>query len=316
VALVGPPVETARTCLGTVAQPAITERTLSANGLSFELLECGAGDRLALCLHGFPSHPICWREQLPALAALGFRAWAPALRGYGKSSRPLGAANYTVDKLLGDVAAIIDASGARSVVLIGHDWGGLLAWFFAARHMRPLDGLIVLNAPHPACARVAYRRWKQMRKGWYILAFQIPWLPDLILGANRAWAVGRLMIAAGGRKKIFPDRTIDFYRGSAAGKGAVTAMLNWYRGMMRGGVPPELAGKFPIIETPTLVIWGDADVALDFSSIADAKKYVPDLTMHRLPGISHWVQEEVPDQVNTLIGEFLRHRVGTGFSPR
>ncbi|HEX4507271.1 MAG TPA: alpha/beta hydrolase [Alphaproteobacteria bacterium] len=287
------------------AKPAITERTIAAGGLSFELLEAGEGDRLALCLHGFPSHPMCWREQLPALAALGFRAWAPALRGYGKTTRPVGAANYTVATLLGDVAALIDASGATSVVLIAHDWGGLLAWFFAARRIRPLDGLIILNAPHPACAAVAYRKWKQMRKGWYIMAFQIPWLPDLILSANRAWAIGRLMVAAGGGKKIFPAGIIDFYRNNAAGKGAVTAMLNWYRGMMRGGVPTELAGKFPTIETRTLVIWGDADVALDFSSIADAGKYATDLTLHRLPGVSHWVQEEVPDQVNALIGEFL-----------
>jgi pimeloyl-ACP methyl ester carboxylesterase len=93
-------------------------------------------------------------------------------------------------------------------------------------------------------------------------------------------------------------------------------MLNWYRGMMRGGVPPEVSGTFPTIETPTLVIWGDDDVALDFSSIADAGKYVSDLTLHRLPGVSHWVQEEAPDQVNALIGEFIDQRVGTGFSPR
>jgi pimeloyl-ACP methyl ester carboxylesterase len=299
-----------------VTEAAISERTISANGLSFELLECGAGDRLALCLHGFPSHPVCWRRQMPALAALGYRVWAPALRGYGRTTRPVGAANYTVKALLGDVAAIIDASGAKSVLLIAHDWGGLLAWFFAARRIRALDGLIVLNAPHPACAAIAYRKWKQMRKGWYIMAFQIPALPDLILSANRAWAIGRLMVSVGGGKAIFSAAEIDFYRDNAAGKGAVTAMLNWYRGMMRGGVPPELAGKFPTIETPTLVIWGDADVALDFSSIADAGKYISNLTMHRLPGVSHWVQEEAPDRVNALIGEFVAQRVGTGVSPR
>lgn len=299
-----------------MARPAIVERTLSANGLSFELFECGAGDRLALCLHGFPSHPICWREQLPVLADLGYRAWAPSLRGYGKTSRPAGAASYTVEKLLADIAAIVDASGAKSVTLIAHDWGGLLAWFFAARRIRPLDRLIILNAPHPACAAVAYRRWPQMRKGWYILAFQIPWLPDLILSAHRAWMIGWLMKSVSGGKRIFPASVIDLYRDNAAGKGAVTAMLNWYRGLMRGGVPREITGKFPVIDTPTLVIWGDDDVALDFSSVADAGKYVSDLTIRRLAGVSHWVQEEVPDQVNALIAAFLGQRVGTGFSPR
>jgi len=295
---------------------AIVTRMISANGLSFELLECGEGDRLALCLHGFPSHAICWREQLPALAALGYRAWAPNQRGYGRTTRPTHVADYTVERLLNDIAAIIDASGARSTVLIAHDWGGLLAWFFAARRIRPLDGLIILNAPHPACAAVAYRRWRQMRKGWYILAFQIPWLPDWLLSLNRAWAIGRLMVSVAGKRKVFSAETVEFYRNNASGKGAVTAMLNWYRGMMRGGVPPELAGKFPTIETPTLVIWGDADVALDFSCIEDVGKYTTDVTLHRLSGVSHWVQEEVPDQVNRLIGDFLTQRVGTGTGPR
>jgi pimeloyl-ACP methyl ester carboxylesterase len=300
---------------GTI-QHAIGTCAVTANGLSFEVLECGEGDRLALCLHGFPSHAICWREQLPALAALGYRAWAPNQRGYGHTTRPTHVADYTVDRLLNDIAAIIDASGARSTVLIAHDWGGLLAWFFAARRIRPLDGLIILNAPHPACAAVAYRRWRQMRKGWYILAFQIPWLPDWLLSVNRAWAIGKLMVSVAGNRKVFSAETVEFYRNNASGKGAVTAMLNWYRGMMRGGVPPELAGKFPTIETPTLVIWGDADVALDFSCIEDVGKYTTDVTLRRLPGVSHWVQEEVPDQVNALIEEFLIQRVGTGTGPR
>lgn len=289
--------------------PAIHERTVAANGLSFEILECGTGDRLALCLHGFPSHAICWSEQLPALARLGFRAWAPNQRGYGRTTRPTRVADYTVEILLNDIAAIIDASGARSTILIAHDWGGLLAWFFAARRIRPLDGLIIMNAPHPACAAVAYRKWKQAKKGWYILAFQIPWIPDWLLRLNNAWLIGRLMIFAAGGRKLFSDERLAFYRRNASGKGAVTAMLNWYRGMTRGGVPPELAGNFPTIETPTLVIWGDADVALDFSCIEDVGKYSSDVILHRLPGVSHWVPEEVPDQVNALIGEFVQ-RVG------
>src|SRR5438045_2843563 len=102
----------------------IAERGVAANGLSFEILECGAGDRLVLCLHGFPSQAMCWHAQLPAIARAGYRAWAPNQRGYGRSSRPIGAANYTIDTLLDDIAAIIDASGATSTVLIAHDWGG------------------------------------------------------------------------------------------------------------------------------------------------------------------------------------------------
>lgn len=287
---------------------AITDRCAAANGLSFEILECGVGDRLVLCLHGFPSHAMCWQAQLPMLARAGYRAWAPNQRGYGGSSRPTGAENYTIDRLLEDIAAIIDASGATSTVLIAHDWGGLLAWFFAARRIRPLEKLIILNAPHPACAAVAFRKWRQMRKGWYILAFQLPWLPDWLLRVNRAWLVERLMVAVAGSRPVFTPAMLAFYRRAAAQPGAVTAMLNWYRGMMRGGLPVELKTSFPVVDTPTLVIWGDGDVVLDPSCLEGLETYVPDLTIERMPGVSHWVQEEAPEAVNTLIEGFLSRR--------
>lgn len=183
---------------------ATARRFVAAAGLTFEVLEYGDGDRLALCLHGFPSQAICSREQLPLLASLGYRAWAPSLRGYGRTSRPERVADCTIDNLLGDIAALIDASGAGSTVLIAQDWGGLLAWFFAARRVRPLEKLIILNAPHPAVAAVAYRRWRQMRKAWYMLAFQVPWLPDFLLRFNQAWLVGRLRsaITSAGRDTV------------------------------------------------------------------------------------------------------------------
>ena len=284
----------------------VIERRISANGLSFETLVCGAGDRLALCLHGFPSHASCWRDQLTELAALGYRAWAPNQRGYGRSSRPTRVAEYGIDRLLEDIAAIIDASAAKSTVLIAHDWGGLLAWFFAARRMRPLDALIILNAPHPACAAVAFRRWRQLRKGWYLAAFQIPFLPDICLRFNRAWLVGRLMAGVAGSRPVFSAERLNFYRAEAHRPGAVTAMLNWYRGLVRGGVPIEMKSAFPRIETPTLVIWGDGDVVLDASCLDGLDRHVSDLSVRRLPGVSHWVQEEVPQTVNEIIKAFLQ----------
>jgi pimeloyl-ACP methyl ester carboxylesterase len=292
------------------AEFAIGERIVAAGGMSFEVLECGAGDRLVLCLHGFPSHAICWRAQLPFLAALGYRVWAPNQRGYGRSSRPPGAGNYTIEKLLADIASIIDASGATSTVLIAHDWGGLLAWFFAARRIRPLEKLIVMNAPHPACAAVAFRKWRQMRRGWYIVAFQIPWLPDLLLRSGRAWLVERLMVGASGGRPVFTADMLAFYRRAAAEPGAVTAMLNWYRGMMLGGLPAELKRGFPVIDTPTLVIWGDGDAVLDASCLDGLETRISDLTVERLPGVSHWVPEDAPAEVNALIEGFLSERSG------
>jgi epoxide hydrolase 4 len=286
------------------------ERRISANGLSFQTFECGTGNRLALCLHGFPSHATCWREQLPLLAKLGYHACAPNQRGYGDSSRPHGVAAYGIDHLLDDIAAIIDASGAKSTVLIGHDWGGLLAWFFAARRMRPLEALVILNAPHPACAAAAFRRWRQLRKGWYLATFQLPFLPDACLRFNRAWLVGRLMAGVAGSRPVFSAAQLDFYRRQAHRPGAVTAMLNWYRGLVRGGIPAEMKSTFPIIDTPTLVIWGDGDVVLDASCLEGLDRQVSDLTLRRLPGVSHWVQEEAPESVNATIAAFLTNLHG------
>jgi pimeloyl-ACP methyl ester carboxylesterase len=250
------------------------------------------------------------------LAALGYRAWAPNQRGYGRSSRPRGAAAYAIDRLLEDIAAVIDASAAKSTVLIGHDWGGLLAWFFAARRLRPLDALIILNAPHPACAAVAFRRWRQLRKGWYLAAFQIPFLPDACLRFNRAWLLGRVMAAVAGAREVFSPERLEFYRAEAARPGAVTAMLNWYRGLVRGGVPREMKTVFPSIEVPTLVIWGDGDAVLDSSCLEGLDRYVANLTVSQLPGVSHWVQEEAPEAVNEIVTTFLRKTLQTSRSPQ
>ncbi len=128
--------------------------TVKANGLAFETLMAGNGERFALLLHGFPEHAISWREQMAALARQGYTVWAPNQRGYGRSSRPSRVADYDIEHLIEDVAGLIDvarARGATRTVLIGHDWGGVVAWCFAARNLRPLDALVILNAPHPMC---------------------------------------------------------------------------------------------------------------------------------------------------------------------
>src|ERR1700733_2012746 len=147
---------------------------VEANGMRFEVLEEGAGDRLALCLHGFPEHAVSWRHQMPVLVGMGYRVWAVNQRGYGRSSRPGQVADYALHHLIDDVAALIDASGARSVTLIGHDWGAMVAWCVAATRKRPLERLVIMNVPHPLCFRAALKHWRQRRKSWYMAFFQLP----------------------------------------------------------------------------------------------------------------------------------------------
>jgi pimeloyl-ACP methyl ester carboxylesterase len=283
---------------------------VEANGLRFEVLEVGAGDKFALCLHGFPEHAISWRAQMPALAAAGYRVWAVNQRGYGNSSRPSRVADYGIEFLTADIAGLIDAAKAefapREVALIGHDWGAGVAWYFASQQLRPLDALIIMNVPHPACFRAALKRWRQLRKSWYIGFFQIPWLPDLLLRANHGAAVERMFLQSSLYPESFAGEVMAVYRDNVSQPGAATAMLNWYRAFARRGFREA---DFPVIATRTLVIWGEADVAIDLITLDGTEKYVADLTLRRLPGISHWVQQEAPEMVNAMMVSFLCRQV-------
>ncbi len=288
-----------------MAHASIETITVQANGQRFEVDTCGQGDRLALCLHGFPEAAISWRHQLPLLAGLGYRAWAPNQRGYGHTSRPPRVADYRTDLLVADVAALVDAAGARSVTLIGHDWGAVIAWLFATDRVRPLERLVIMNAPHPALFARRVRGPRQALRSWYMLFFQVPLLPEFALRRNRAEPIARAFRSTAADPSGFPDHVLDLYRANACEPGALTAMLNWYRALARDGW--RLARRpYPPIETPTLLIWGEADVALTKDTTVGTESYVRDLTLRYLPGVSHWVQQDAPDVVNAMLAAFLR----------
>lgn len=290
----------------------IRTKTVTANGLDFRVDTCGSGDRLALCLHGYPECSFSWLYQLPLLARLGYTAWAPNLRGYDGSSRPPPKSDYRIDCLIGDVAGLIDAAGARSTLLIGHDWGGVIAWLFALQKVRPLDRLIVLNFPHPKLYRERINRWPQIRKSWYVFLFQLPWLPELIMGCCSATVVGRTFSATAVDKSRFPEEVLEVYRRNALIPGALTAMINYYRanwGIRRGGLFSEqLQAIESVLETPTLMVWGEVDIALGKHLTNGTERLVKDLTVRYLPDVSHWVQQEAPETVNAMMEAWLTGR--------
>jgi pimeloyl-ACP methyl ester carboxylesterase len=225
-----------------------------ANGISFEVATMGAGDRLALCLHGFPEHAISWRHQMPLLAKLGYRVWAPNLRGYGATDSPQEISAYRTKTLVEDVAALIQAANAKEILLIAHDWGGALAWILAMRRPELIHRLAILNVPHPACFARELHRFHQLRKSWYMFFFQIPALPEYLLGRDHARMIGRMFRNGARSRSRFPDDVIDVYRDNASRPGGLTAMLNWYRAFFQGRKSGQgsAAGGFPKITTPTL----------------------------------------------------------------
>ncbi len=290
----------------------IRTKFVEANGLRFEVLTCGperfvkAVPRLALCLHGFPEVALSWREQMLALAAEGWRVWAPNQRGYGLSSRPKGIEAYAIENLMADVAALIDASGAAEVALLGHDWGGIVAWCFAARQVRPLVKLVVINVPHPACFARAVRRPGQALRSWYVLLFQVPGLAERLLGRAGARAVPQMLLRTSTAPGTFPRDLLEATQANAAAPGALTAMLNWYRAFLRGGgFRRQLRLGFPVIETPTLLLWGERDTALAKFTTDGTGEFVRDLHIEFLPGVSHWVQQDAPEACSRALVHHL-----------
>jgi pimeloyl-ACP methyl ester carboxylesterase len=286
---------------------AIQYQIVRANGIDFNVAMAGSGERLALCLHGFPESSFSWRYQIPLLARLGYLVWAPDLRGYGRSSRPQGVEAYALEELQEDIASLIEASGAKQVVLIGHDWGALIAWYYAMFGLPPISKLIIMNVPHPALAQRGLRTWRQLVKSWYIFFFQLPKIPEWALARNGCEAIGRAFRDMAVDKSRFPDEVLRVYKNAAAQPGALTAMVNYYRAWLPSLRRNRLRGT-PRIDTPTLMIWGEADAALGKELTYGTDRYVSDLTLRYLPRVSHWVQQEAPETVNAMIEAWLLNR--------
>jgi len=281
----------------------IAMKMVRANGLDFEVAEAGAGDHLALLLHGFPELNFSWRHQIALLVQKGYRVWAPNQRGYGASSKPPRVADYRPDLLVEDAAALIDASGAKRVTLIGHDWGAGVAWFFASARARPLERLVILNVPHPACFAEAIRTSSaQRKKSWYMAFFQIPWLPERLLLAADARGIRNAFLGSAVHKANFTAQDLAVYARAAQRPGAMTGMLNWYRASFRS---KALERDWPVIDTPTLIIWGVQDIALDPVCLDGTDRYVRDLTIDRIEDASHWVQQDAPERVNAILDGWL-----------
>ncbi len=264
------------------ATQAIRHERVHANGIDFNVATLGSGTRLALCLHGFPESSFSWRHQMPMFAHLGLRVWAPDLRGYGGSSRPNGVKSYALEHLEEDVAALIEASGAKEVVLVGHDWGALIAWYYAMFGRVPIS----------------------RAKSWYIFFFQVPWLPEWGLARNGCAAIGHAFRGMAVDKSRFPDEVLRVYQDAAAAPGALTAMLNYYRALLRGFRRNRRRGTARI-DVPTLMIWGEVDTALGKELTYGTEQHVSNLTLRYLPNVSHWVQQEAPETVNAMIEAWL-----------
>ncbi|WP_327052254.1 alpha/beta fold hydrolase [Halomicrococcus gelatinilyticus] len=292
-----------------------THGEVVANGVRLHHVEAGdPADPLVVLLHGFPEFWYSWRDQVPALADAGFHVVAPDMRGYNRSEKPHGVDAYRLAELVGDVVGLLDRFDAERAHVVGHDWGGIVAWETAIRHPDRLADLAVLNAPHPG----AYRREllqnpDQWRRSWYALAFQLPWLPEALLGALDCAGVAELLAGSATTPSTFDERDLRWYREAACRPGALRSALNYYRAQFRGELRRELGAvlgdrRSLDVDVPTLLVWGERDPALDVSLTEGLDEWVPDLRVERFPDASHWIQNERPERVTELLVEFLSSR--------
>lgn len=267
--------------------------------------EAGDGEPVIL-LHGFPETSHSWRHQVAALAGAGYHAVAPDLRGYGRSDRPAAVDAYAAPKLVGDVAGLIRALGHESAHVVGHDWGGGLAWGLAGSMPQAVRSLTILNAPQgPVSARMRREDPEQQAKSWYMLLFQFAGVAEAYLSADDFRNLRRMLFDTA-RPGTFPPEDLRVLLDALSRDGALTAALNYYRANMPPAAllrePPEP----PEITVPTMIIWGEADAYMGIELLErSAATVTGPLRVERLPGVSHWVQQEAPDAVNALLLDFL-----------
>jgi pimeloyl-ACP methyl ester carboxylesterase len=277
------------------------EDYIITNGVKLHYVTQGEG-KLMLMLHGFPEFWYSWRHQIPE-SARDYKVVALDLRGYNDSDKPKDVSAYQISELVNDIKGVIQGLGYESCILVGHDWGGMIAWYLAYTYPQLVDKLIVMNIPHPAKFTEALRsNPQQLLRSWYIFFFQLPLLPELLFQWDDYRLIASSFIDMAIDKRAFSEADLNAYKDAAAKRGALPAMLNYYRNVFQGIFKQH---RWDVLPIPTLLIWGENDTALGKELTYNTKDYVSDLQIRYIPNCSHWVQQEQPQLVNQYMREFL-----------
>jgi pimeloyl-ACP methyl ester carboxylesterase len=270
-------------------------QTFTNDGLVFDVIDEGPRDGpVIVALHGFPQRAESYRAMIPSLIEAGFRVLAPDQRGYSPDARPKGIRRYAVDQLVADVLALADQADLATFHVLGHDLGALVAWELAAKHPDRILTVTALSVPHPRAFLAALLRG-QVFRSWYIILFQLPWLPEQLIRWADTRADGwmaRKLTSAIKMSAVAYEETCALWREP----GAATATVNWYRAMRPRTV---ILGK---IRIPTLYVWSTEDCTLGRAAAQLTANYVEGAYRFEvLQGVSHWIPEERPREVAAMV---------------
>ncbi|MBS7287926.1 MAG: alpha/beta hydrolase [Candidatus Freyarchaeota archaeon] len=278
---------------------------VDVGGVRLHCVVQGEG-RLVILLHGFPEFWYCWRRQIPFLAR-HFKVVAPDMRGYNLSDKPSGVENYRINLLVEDIVGLIEGFGEERAFIVGHDWGGVVAWALAITRPEFLERLVVMSAPHPSVwQEKAKASVRQLQRSWYIFFFQLAEVPERFLSRNNYMFLKGTLRSTAANANAFSEEDLDEYVKAWSQPGAITAMINYYRANIKPEVFMEdVKLNLPKVKTPTLVMWGEEDFALTREVSEGTEEYVDAPYTIRYFPCGHWLQNEMPETVNKHLLEFL-----------
>jgi pimeloyl-ACP methyl ester carboxylesterase len=277
-----------------------TSRAVETNGVRLHAVEAGPEDgKLLVLLHGFPEFWYGWHETITPLANAGYRVVVPDQRGYNLSAKPPDVGDYRIDELAHDVVGVIDAYDRETAAVAGHDWGAAVGWWLALHHADRLSEFVAVNVPHPTVfERTLRESWGQRLKSWYVLAFQLPKLPESVAKAGN-WRLPVRSMRGTSNPGTFDDEDFRRYRRAWNREGAFEAMVNWYRAVVRDRPEPETTR----VDVPTLVIWGANDRFLEKRMAGGSVEHCADGRLLTVDGATHWVVHEEPHRVADAIAD-------------
>jgi len=268
--------------------------------LNVHVVEAGnPSNKMVLFIHGFPDCWHSWSRIMPAFVKEGYFVVAPDLVGYGLSDKPTNVSDYRMDKLQSYLEELISHYHKESILIVAHDWGGIIAWHLAANRPELIEKMVIMNAPYPRAYAREAKNWDQFLNTWYFYYFQIPFIPESFMSFNMTKTVNAVFKT---RNIAVNEADQEILSSSMAQPGAAKAMVDYYRALLREVIfGKTFIGK---VEVPVLILWGESDVAL-VRGCADCVKWVPRVQVQYIPKVSHWVQYEVPEIVKKQALKFF-----------